>query len=167
MRKFKVWAFLLAVCFVSASCGTGKKVVSTPPPATTSMECTQLTGDGNFIVEVQSDGRNVDKATESALKYAVRGLLFEGIPGSTTNRIQSQQPLIKDSSLKVSKKEYFENFFDSGEYRNYVETVPNIMPKTVKTDGGYKVKVSVILKKALLRKRLEKDGIIKSLGSAL
>lgn len=165
MRKFKVWAFLLAVCFVSASCSTGKKVVNTPPPATTTMECTQLTNDGNYIIEVQSKGANVEKATDEALKYAVRGLLFDGIPGSSTNRIQSQQPLVKDPEVKIAKQEYFQNFFNNGDYRQYVETVPSIMPQTLKTKDGYRVTVSVILKKQLLRKRLEKDGIIKSLAS--
>ena len=94
-------------------------------------------------------------------------MLFEGIPGSTVNRIQSLLPLVKDASLRTTKKEYFDNLFESGDYRMYVETIPSVTPKVVKVDGGYNVKVSVILKKQLLRKRLEKDGIIKSLGSSL
>ena len=167
MNKIRIVALLSAVCFVTASCSSSKSAVNSPTPATTTMECTQITNDDNYIVEVQSSGKNVDKATEAALVYAVKGILFEGIPGSTVNRIQSQQPLVKDPSVRTTKKEYFDNLFSGGDYRLYVESMPNILPKVVKVDGGYKVKVSVILKKQLLRKRLEKDGIIKSLGSSL
>lgn len=166
LNKIRI-VVLLSACFVAASCSTSKSAMKSPTPATTTMECTQITNDDNYIVEVQSNGKNVEKATESALVYAVKGMLFEGIPGSTTNRIQSQQPLVKDPSVRTTKKEYFDHLFDSGDYRLYVETMPGIAPKVVKFDGGYKVKVSVILKKQLLRKRLEKDGIIKSLGSSL
>ena len=165
-RIIQIWALLLTVGFAVASCSTGKSVVNMPPPATLTMECIQLTGDGNLIVEVQGDGRNIENATEAALKYAVRGLLFEGISGSTVNRIQSQHPLVKDAEVRLAKQDYFQNMFDSGDYRLYVESLPNMVPKVVKVSGGYKVKVLVILKKQLLRKRLEKDGIIKSLGSS-
>lgn len=166
MKRILQSVLLFAVAFVVASCGAARKAVTTPPPATTTLECTQITGDGNFIVEVQGNGRNADAATEDALVYAVRGLLFDGIPGSTVNRIQSQKPLVQDASVRVAKQEYFQSFFNSGDYRLYVETLPNTFPRVIKVNGGYKVKVSVILKKGLLRHRLEKDGIIKSLGAS-
>lgn len=156
---------LLMVCLAFASCSTTKKAVNTTSPSTLTMECVQLTSDGNCIIEVQGNGRNIEQATESALVYAVKGVLFDGIPGSTVNRIQSQQPFIKDASIRVTKKEYFEKFFESGDYRLYAEVLPNSLPRIVKIGGNFRVKVSVILKKNLLRKRLEKDGIIKSLAS--
>ena len=165
MKKIQLSALLLALCLGFASCSASRKAATTPLPATTTMECTQITNDGNFIVEVQSSGRDVDQATESALVYAVRGLMFDGIPGSTVNRIQSQKPLVQDASIRMAKQEYFQNFLDNGDYRLYVETLPNTFPRVIKVNGGYKVKVSVIMKKSLLRHRLEKDGIIKSLGS--
>lgn len=165
VSKVKTWVLIWTVCFGVASCSTSKSVVKTPPPATLIMECTHLTGDGDLIVEVQGNGRNVERATEEALKYAVTGLLFEGVPGSTVNRIQSQKPLVKEAEVRIAKQGYFQNLFDSGDYRLYVEVLPNVMPRIVKLNGNYKIKVSVILKKQLLRKRLENDGIIKSLGS--
>ena len=73
--------------------------------------------------------------------------------------------LVRDAEVRVAKHDYFQNLFDSGDYRLYVEALPNAMPRIVKVNGNYKVKVPVILKKQQLRKRLEKDGIIKSLGS--
>ena len=165
MKRIILSVSLLAIILVAASCGTSRKAITTPLPATTTLECTQITGDGNFIVEVQGNGRNADAATEDALVNAVRGLLFEGIPGSTVNRIQSQKPLVQDASVRVAKQDYFQHFFDSGDYRLYVEKLPNVLPRVMKVNGNYKVKVSVILNKQMLRQRLEKDGIIKSLGS--
>ena len=166
MKRVHLLILGAIACLGMASCGVSR-TATTPPAATTTMECTQITGDGNFIVEVQCNGRNVDEATESALVYAVRALLFVGIPGSSTNRIQSQKPLIKDAEVIMTKQAYFQNLFDSGDYRLYAETLPNIVPKVVKVNGSYKVTVSIILKKNLLRKRLENDGIIKSLGNTL
>lgn len=165
MRKIQLKVLMLVACFGFVSCSATRKAVTTPTPATTSMECTQITGDGNFIVEVQGNGRNADAATENALVYAVKGLLFEGIPGSTVNRIQTQKPLVQDASVRTAKQEYFQNFFNNGDYRLYVEMLPNVFPRVIKVNGDYKVIASVVLKKQLLRRQLEKDGIIKSLSS--
>lgn len=157
---------LLAISLVAVSCGSTKSAATMALPSTTTMECTQITGDGNYIIEVQSRGRNIEKATESALKDVVKGVLFEGITGSSINRIQTQKPLVQDADVRLEKQDYFQHFFNSGDYRLYVEALPNIPPRVVKVVGGYKVKVSVILKKQLLRRRLENDGVIKSLGSS-
>lgn len=167
MKKHRLQSIimLLAIGLVIQSCGSSKSAATTALPSTTTLECVQISGDGNYIVEVQSQGKNIEKATESALMDAVKGMLFEGIPGSAANRIQSQKPLVQDESVRIGKQDYFQDFFSSGDYRLYAETLPNAMPKIVKVNGGYKVKVPVILKKQLLRKRLEKDGIIKSLSS--
>ena len=165
MKRILIPILLLAALLAATSCGITRKAVTTPPPATTTLECTQITSDGNFIIEVQGNGRNADAATEDALVNAIKGMLFEGIPGSTVNRIQSQKPLVQDASVRVAKQDYFQHFFDSGDYRLYVEKLPNVLPRVMKVNGSYKVKVSVILNKQMLRQRLEKDGIIKSLGS--
>lgn len=166
MFRPKSIILLLTICLVAVSCGLSKSAATMALHSTTTMECTQITGDGNYIIEVQSMGRNIEKATESALMDAVKGILFEGITGSSINRIQTQKPLVHDASVRIEKQDYFQHFFNSGDYRFYVEALPNIPPRVVKVGGGYKVKVSVILKKQLLRRRLENDGIIKSLGSS-
>lgn len=152
-------------CVAMSSCGTNKSVLSSPRPSSTTMECVQITSDGNFIIEVQCEGKDVENAKEEALKYSVRSLLFDGIQGSTINRIQSHKPLVTDPSTLLEKQNYFQQLFDSEEYRLYAEIMPNDLPKIVRVGGGYKVKTYVILKKNLLRHRLEKDGIIKSLSS--
>lgn len=165
MKRILLSVSLLAVMLAVASCGASRKAVITSLPATIAMECTQIASDGDFIVKVVGNGKNADAATEDALVYAVRGMLFDGIPGSMVNRIQSQKPLVQDASIRIAKQAYFKSFFDSGDYRLYVETLPKTFPRVIKVNGGYKVMVSVILKKNLLRHRLEKDGIIKSLGT--
>lgn len=146
------------------SCSSQKSAVTSTILTTAIIECTQITNDGNYIINVQGNGKNVDKAIEDALKNAVTGILFDGIPGSSTNGIQSQKPLVKDATIRMAKHDYFQDFFENGDYRLYVDTLPNSFPRIVKVNGGVKVNVSVILKKNLLRHRLEKDGIIKSLG---
>lgn len=164
IQYYTVAASLFA-CVAMSSCGSNKSVLSSTRPSSTTMECVQITSDGNFIIEVQSVGKDVENAKEEALKYSVRSLLFDGIQGSTSNRIQGHKPLVTDPSTLLDKQNYFQQLFDSGDYRLYAELIPNDLPRIVKVDNGYKIKVKVILKKNLLRRRLEKDGIIKSLSS--
>lgn len=146
---------------MAVSCSSQKSAVTSTKTSTSVIECTQITNDGNYIINVQGNGNNVDKAIEDALKYTIKCMLFDGIPGCSTNRIQLQKPLVKEANIK---HDYFQDFFENGDYRLYVDTLPNSFPRIVKVNGGVKVNVSVILKKNLLRHRLEKDGIIKSLG---
>lgn len=166
MKKTKLLSLfcLLTVSYLIVSCSSQKSAVTSKISTTSDIECTQITNDGNFIINIQGNGKDADKATEDALKYAIRCLLFDGIPGSSANRIQPQKPLVKEANIRMAKQNYFQDFFENGDYRLYVDTLPNSFPRIVKVNGGVKVNVSVILKKNLLRHRLEKDGIIKSLG---
>ena len=68
-----------------------------------------------------------------------------------------------------SNKAYFDDFFENGYWRQYVQLTNNgaIAPgDMIKVDKKeYKVGMLVTINVAELRKRLEKDGIIKSMNS--
>ena len=70
-----------------------------------------------------------------------------------------EQLLMNEIKMKLNERN------KKNENNNVINMKKNANIRVVKVNGGYKVKVSVILKKGLLRHRLEKDGIIKSLGS--
>ena len=157
-------AFTL-VCLPCA-CGVQKLSVS-DTSVNKALECIQITGDNGCIVTVQESGNTIQQASDKAAKKVIYEALFNGIPGSSSNRISEIKPLVPDASIRSNSKEYFNLFFSSGDYRNYVEILDDVMPVIVKTANGYKVTVTVVVKKELLRKKLENDDIIKSLSKVI
>jgi len=139
---------------------------------------------GNVNFKVFSYGYDPDDALERCKMDAVHAVLFKGIPGSN-----QEKPLIPDMDAFSKNREYFATFFGvkdskdisttavsifgrvrllpgnaNGPYRLYVgfsgdgSVNPN---DRMKVDNRYKVGVAVAVNVSLLRKRLEKDGIIK------
>lgn len=166
MMDKRVLTLIVIAGMALCSCGAPKVALS-PNTATTTFECIQMTGDNSCIVNVQEMGRDIQAASSNAIKYAVNELLFNGIPGSSSNRIPFVKPLIPNSDIKEANRGYFESLFSSGDYRRYAELFGSMPPQVVKTNSGYKVTVTLVVKKELLRKKLEYDGIIKSLSNVL
>lgn len=134
------------------------------------------------LLKVYSYGESVDEAIERAKMDAVHAVIFKGIPGSNV-----EDPLVDDpQKAQKEHSEFFKEFFGvelldkrlrekggvrygpkSADYRLYVERSNDgsINPEDrVKVDGGYKVGVAVSVNHASLRKRLEKEGIVKEFG---
>ncbi len=137
---------------------------------------------GTVMLKVYSYGKSVDDAVERAKMDAVHAVLFKGIPGSNV-----EDPLIEDQAqAQQEHTEFFKEFFgvemldkrirekggvrygpESADYRLYVERSGDgsISPEDrVKVSGGYKVGVPVVVNHSRLRKRLEKEGIVKEFG---
>lgn len=165
--KIKKNLQILVGCLCICSCGTTSRNYFSEPKASISCECIQITSSNDCIVSVQDTGNSAQTATANALKSVVYEMLFNGIQGSSENRIQLQSPLVRDSSLRFTHKEFFDRFFSSGEYRDYSELLSGQVPEVIKTKNGYKVTVIVVVKKEALRKKLEKEGIINSLSNIL
>ncbi len=103
------------------------------------------------------------------MKNAVHGIIYKGYAGGGQG-CTSLKPLVKSVETEEKYKEFFEKFFmDGGEYLKYV---------TAATDGSiaagdrlkisrreYKIGAVVNVKFDQLRKRLEAEGIIRSLTS--
>lgn len=155
-----------AVGILICACGTTSSVTYRPSSDLTA-QCIQLAGNGDCIVSIQESGLNREAATEAALKSAIYQLLFVGIHGSTENRIQPIPALIKDANVQQEKSSYFNSFFKEGIYQNYAEILPGSVPKVVRQGRGYKVTLTIMLKKESLRKKLESDNIIKSLSNVI
>ncbi len=137
---------------------------------------------GTVMFKVYSYAGTVDAAIERAKMDAVHAVLFKGVPGSNV-----EDPIIKNpTKVQEEKSEYFKEFFgvevlqervrekgglrygrESADYRLYVKRSDDgsISPQDrMKVGGGYKVGVRVSVNHKQLRKRLEKDGIIKEFG---
>lgn len=137
---------------------------------------------GTVMVKVFSYGESVEDAVQRAKMDAVHAVLFKGIPGSNV-----EDPLVKNQAkAQENHTKFFKEFFGvelldkrvrekggvrygskSADYRLYVERSGDgsINPKDrVKVDGGYKVGVPVTVNHSRLRKRLEKEEIVKEFG---
>ena len=115
---------------------------------------------GTYLVEVTSYGKTVDAALAQMKKDAVHGVLFKGISGKCT-----QKPLAGKAEVENEHKDYFKTFFsDKGDYSKYVVESNEVAPIPVKVGKQYKVTKILSVKKDMLRRDLEKAGILKSLG---
>jgi len=139
--------------------------------------------EGNVNFKVFSYGYDADDALERCKMDAVHAVLFRGIPGSS-----QEKPLIPNIEAFQQHKEYFAAFFGvnskdisstavtifgrirllpgyaNGPYRMYVNYSGDgtINPNDrMKVDNRYKVGVGMSVNVSMLRKRLEKDGILK------
>jgi len=139
--------------------------------------------EGNVNFKIFSYGYDPDDALERCKMDAIHAVLFKGIPGSS-----QEKPLIPNLDAFNQHKEYFANFFGvnskdisntavtifgrirllpgyaNGPYRLFVNFSGDgsINPNDrMKVDNRYKVGVGMSVNINLLRKRLEKDGIIK------
>ncbi len=169
------WAIILS------SCGSGKEI--TVPVDHTNYE---VHGEGQGVqgtalIKVYSYGYTVDNAIEKAKMDAVHAVLFKGIPGSNI-----AQPLVKTGY--DAHKAYFDDFFGlykikagkrtkidpfditktfNAPYKLYVQLSNDgsIDPADrMKVGRFYKVGVTVLVNVEQLRKKLEKDGIIRPLN---
>jgi|SRR5690554_3351983 len=131
------------------------------------VECEGIAKQGAKLVKVYSYSKNPKHAKSAGMRNAVHGIIFKGYAGGGQG-CTSAQPLVKDPSVEEEYHEFFEKFFSlDGEYMKYV---------TSATDGSlsqgdilkvskreYKIGIVVTVMRDQLRKRLEKEGIVKSL----
>lgn len=129
------------------------------------LEYARPSGDGVCQVKVWSYSKKSRIAAEQCRKNAVHGIIFKSY-STGDGTTASQRPLVKDPSVQQEKAEFFEEFFsDGGPYRQFVSAVTDGSQEIVKVGKQYKVGVVVTVSKDQLRKYLESQGIVRSLGS--
>lgn len=125
------------------------------------IEYIKSAGDGVSTVDVYAYGKNKKEAWDSCEKCAIHGVIFKGYTGQGSY----QSPLVKSASGYDDNFDFFNNFFDNGDYRRYVSGVVDGSHKVIKIKGGFKVKCVINVNVKMLRKHLEEAGIIKGLSS--
>lgn len=121
--------------------------------------------EGTELIKVFSYAKNQNKAIEIGKKNAVHAILFKGVPGSSGNYTQ---PAIVKNAEYENNKSFFNDFFKSGRYLQFVTLSSDgtVDPEDMLRVGGqYKIGIVYAVNKAALRKYLEEEGIIKSFGS--
>ncbi len=121
--------------------------------------------EGTELIKVYSYAKNQNKAIEIGKMNAVHAILFKGVPGSSGNYIK---PAMVKPEQKEANQEFFDNFFKSGQYLQYVTLSSDgvIDPRDMLHVGNqYKIGIIFAVSKTALRQYLEDQGIITSLGS--
>ncbi|KJD35551.1 hypothetical protein PW52_07255 [Tamlana sedimentorum] len=133
------------------------------------IECEGIAKQGSKLIKVWSYSKNPKHAISSGMKNAVHGIIFKGYAGGGQG-CTSLKPLSDDVSKEDEYQEFFDNFFaDGGEYLKYVSSAtdgsvaPGDRLKISKRE--YKIGIIVNVQYNQLRKRLEKEGIIRGLTS--
>ena len=122
--------------------------------------------EGACLVRVWTYSTKATIAEGQAGKNAVHGIIFKGFPASTQGaRIVGRDPLINDPAVEEQFSEYFQEFFkNGGAYQRYVSYIGNGVPdQQIKVGKEWKIGLTVVVMVDQLRKRLEDDGILKSL----
>lgn len=100
---------------------------------------------------------DMNKANSLAMENALQKVLFEGIPNSSVKR-----PLFKKDRNDPKYKRYFNKLFENPE--DYVKVHSYEAANRIKTKVGYKMGISCSIYYKNLRKKLERDKIIKEFG---
>lgn len=123
----------------------------------------------NAVVKVSIVDKKKDKVTEDIVgKCAVYGILFKGyVIKSTTNAgygDSSQPALVGGLAAEQQHIDFFNPFFENGDYAKYVQLI-NDSRRVTKVGKEYKVSTTVSVNIEQLRKDLEQAGILRKLNS--
>ncbi|MBD5206927.1 MAG: hypothetical protein HDS79_01450 [Bacteroidales bacterium] len=123
---------------------------------------------GRPIVLVTCAAKKADKVTDQDIRRcALRGILFRGYAdksNTTSYDASTSHPALLTPDQEAGHADYFNDFFANDAYNAYVDIIPDNR-KVMKAGKVYHVTQAVQVNVPGLRKKLEKDGIIRSLKS--
>lgn len=163
MQKYVVLVCTLCLStLLFSSCGTKKTSLG----AFFSFE-TEFLGaeyDGSLTLRAWGEGNSKKDAVEQAKKQAVRDVIFKGITRGVSD--YHMRPLITESNAVEKYQDYFNRFFsDGGDYLRYVnmKDEKSNSKQVMENHQVYKYGITVRVLSSELKKRLQDDGIIKTI----
>ena len=135
-------------------------------PQTYSCVFINVATSGTKNIKVSGVARKKDAAVERAVMNAIHCVIFNGIPGGSNG--QPTPALYPSTNPLVEHQQYFDDFFNNGEYSNFAKQVSNPSGNDMAdVKGGIRVKVEIQVMYDNLRKKLMQDGIIQGVADAL
>lgn len=122
---------------------------------------------GRPTITATCSAKKANKVTDDDIRRcAVRGVLFKGWTDksntSAYDASSNHPPIAGSADRETMNADYFADFFGSGEAIKYVDILPDTR-KVSKNGKVYYVSQMVSVNVSELRKKLERDGITKSL----
>lgn len=163
----KIFSYILVACMaLPVFAAKIKHAVVFEDPEAYSCVFINVATAGTKNVKVSGVGKKKDAAIERAGMNAIHAAIFQGIPGG--NNGQPTPALYPSTQPSADHMQYFDDFFNSGQYTNYLTQVANPSGKDMsEVKGGIKVKVEIQVQFDKLRNDLVAAGIIKGIADAL
>lgn len=121
---------------------------------------------GRPVLIVTCAAKKPDKVTDDDLRRcAVRGILFRGYADKSNTSAfdaSTSHPALVGADAESMHADYYGDFFASGAANSYVDILPDTR-KVMKSGKIYHVSQKVQVDVPSLRKKLEKDGMLRSL----
>ena len=123
---------------------------------------------GYIMVKVWNYGKKEKITRQTCMRNAVHGVIFKGVRGGKASGLNKGHAALCPDGYSAHT-DYFDNFFGSGDYMQYVELTNNgnIQPgdRIKISSKEYKIGMVCIINFNALRDRLQKDGVSKGLNS--
>jgi hypothetical protein len=163
MKNVFMIIFLLGVTLVSYS-QKGKSYDDYKSEYNAQVECLGTGTKGVFVFKVFTiqKGRNPD--FEKSKRAAIFSVLFNGIPGVPSNGCLTQPPILSADDYE-KHQDYFNDFFESGKFSQFISLADQSNTDVFKMKKGYQIGLSVTVRRDDLAKKMEQDGIRKGLSN--
>ncbi len=156
---------LFLVCMLTLSAASWAKA---PQVTEVSITGEGVGNGGRAVLKVTCAAKKAADVTDAELAVcAVRGVLFRGYADASKSSSfdsSTNHPAIVGADNEAAHADYFADFFNSGAASSYVNILDDTR-KVTKVGKVYHVTQMVQVNTPDLRKKLEKDGIIRSLKS--
>lgn len=162
MRKYVICMCALCLSAILGSCGTKKTSLGAFYSFET--ECLGTEYDGSLTLRAWGEGNSKKDAVEQAKKRAVRDVIFVGITRGVSD--YHMRPLVTEPNAAEKYQDYFNRFFsDGGEYLRYVnmKDEKSNSKQVMENRQVYKFGITVRVLSSELKKKLQNDGIIKTI----
>ena len=124
--------------------------------------------DGYIMVKVWNYGRKEKITRQTCMRNAVHGVIFKGVSGGRASGLNKGHAALCPDGYSAHT-DYFDNFFNSGDYMQFVELTNNgniqAGDRIKISSKEYKIAMVCIINYNALRDRLQKDGVAKGLNS--
>jgi len=126
------------------------------------IEYVKNAGDGMSLVRVWSYGKPERAAEERCKANAVHGVIFKGYSGDGS----VQPALVRSATGYEDNKEFFDKFFQNGDYLRYISSTVEGSTEVRKLKGGeYKASMTITVNVKQLRAALTQAGVIRGLAT--
>lgn len=163
----KLFSYVLVACMtLPVFAAKEKHAVVFDDPQAYSCVFINVATSGTKNVKVSGEAKKKDEAIKRAGMNAIHATIFHGIPGGSNG--QPTPALYPSTQPSADHMQFFDEFFNSGQYTNYLTQVTNPSGKDMtEIKGGLRVKVEIQVMFDKLRSDLVAAGIIKGVADAL
>ena len=127
------------------------------------LECIAVGSPGTFALKVGVSQRKKKVDYDKAKRAAVFSVIFNGVPGGS-NGCYPQDPLLNEDAFEKNFA-YFQDFFDTGKFVQFVSLSNEEYIESIKMKKGYKLRMDVVIRYDNLKEKLKRDGMLSGLDS--